>query len=50
MVTKTNFMKFIFVNFLSGLGGCMGLWLGIGLLQTLEIINNLAKDELQEIK
>ena len=38
MVTKTNFLKFIFVNFLSDLGGCMGLWLGIGLLQTLEII------------
>ena len=38
LVTKTNFLKFIFVNFLSDLGGCMGLWLGIGLLQTLEII------------
>ena len=37
VVTKTNFLKFIFTNFLSDLGGCMGLWLGIGLLQAIEI-------------
>ena len=38
LVTTTDFLKFIFVNFLSDLGGCMGLWLGLGLVQTIEIV------------
>ena len=37
LVTKTQFLKFIFTNFLSDLGGSMGLWLGIGLLQVMEV-------------
>lgn len=37
MVTDTYFQKFNFILFLSDIGGCMGLWLGLGLLQTLEI-------------
>ena len=38
--TKTYFLKFNFLIFLSDVGGSMGLWLGIGLLQALEIILN----------
>ena len=37
VVSKTSFVKFSFVNFLSGLGGCMGLWLGLRFLQAIEI-------------
>ena len=37
LVTKTNFLRFSFSNLLSSLGGSMGLWLGLGLLQTLEL-------------
>ena len=40
LVTKTYFLKFNFLIFLSDVGGSMGLWLGIGLLQALEIILN----------
>ena len=37
VVIKTSFVKFSFINFLSGLGGCMGLWLGLGFLQAIEM-------------
>ena len=37
MVTTVEFLKFSFSNFLSDLGGSMGLWLGIGLLQTVQM-------------
>ena len=37
-VTTTDFLKFAFVNILSDLGGCLGLWLGLGLVQTIEIV------------
>ena len=36
-VTKTDFIKFTFMMFLSDVGGSMGLWLGLGLLQALEM-------------
>ena len=36
-VTKTKFKKFNFTILLSEIGGSMGLWLGLGLLQVLEI-------------
>ena len=35
-VFKTEFLTFNFMIFLSDIGGSMGLWLGIGLLQVLE--------------
>ena len=37
IVTKTDFLKFNFMMFLADIGGSMGLWLGLGLLQVLEI-------------
>ena len=36
-VTTTKFKKFNFTILLSEIGGSMGLWLGLGLLQVLEI-------------
>ena len=36
-VTKTKLKKFNFAILLSEIGGSMGLWLGLGLLQVLEI-------------
>ena len=40
--SKTYFLKFNFLIFLSDVGGSMGLWLGIGLLQALGIIAKLS--------
>ena len=40
VVTKTEFLSFTFEKFLSDVGGSMGLWLGLGLLQTLELFTN----------
>merc|ERR1719233_444373 len=37
IITKTDFLKFNFMIFLADIGGSMGLWLGLGLLQVLEI-------------
>ena len=40
LVTTTHFLQFNFMIFLSDIGGSMGLWLGLGLLQALEISIN----------
>ena len=40
VVTKTEFLSFTFEKFLSDVGGSMGLWLGLGLLQSLELFTN----------
>ena len=37
-VTTTDFLPFNFVTFLNDLGGCMGLWLGLGLVQTGDLV------------
>ena len=37
VVTNTHFIEFNFLLFLSDIGGSMGLWLGLGLCQALEI-------------
>ena len=39
-VTKTEFLKFTFEKFLSDVGGSMGLWLGLGILQSFELFTN----------
>ena len=41
MVTRTDFLKFSLASFLSEVGGSMGLWLGLGMVQALELINSL---------
>ena len=37
-ITTFYFPKFNIADFLSALGGSMGLWLGLGVVQTFEII------------
>ena len=41
-VARTDFKKFSMARFLSALGGSMGLWLGLGVLQTFELIVRMA--------
>ena len=37
-VTTTRFVQFNLMTFLSNIGGSLGLWLGLGMLQLGEII------------
>ena len=37
-VTTTTFLPFYLTTLLSDLGGSMGLWLGIGVLQVIQLI------------
>ena len=39
-ITTSDFPKFNPAEFLSTLGGSMGLWLGLGVVQTIEIVLN----------
>ena len=41
-VTKTDFLEFNLWTFLSSIGGSLGLWLGLGMLQLGEIILDMA--------
>ena len=41
-VSKTDFPEFSIVNFLSALGGSMGFWLGLGVIQTLELLMKIS--------
>ena len=40
MVTKTDFLKFSLASLFSEMGGSMGLWMGLGLVQALELAIN----------
>ena len=37
LVSKTDFPKFNIIHFLAEFGGSMGLWLGLGVVQTMEL-------------
>ena len=37
LVSKTDFRKFNIIHFLAEFGGSMGLWLGLGVVQTIEL-------------
>ena len=50
LVSYTHFLKFSFSHFLSDLGGSMGLWLGLGLLQFFQIIIKFVLPWLEERK
>ena len=41
LVTRTDFLTFSLASLLSEVGGSMGLWLGLGMVQALELINSL---------
>ena len=38
IITTTSFLKFTIAKFLSDLGGCMGLWLGLSMVQLVESV------------
>jgi hypothetical protein len=40
LVTRTDFPEFRLASFLSEVGGSMGLWLGLGMVQALELVIN----------
>ena len=40
LVTRTDFLKFSPASFLSEVGGSMGLWMGLGLVQAMELVIN----------
>ena len=40
LVKRTDFLKFSLAIFLSEVGGSMGLWLGLGIVQTIELAVN----------
>ena len=48
LVTKTEFLKFSFKIFLSDIGGSMGLWLGLGLLQAVQISLNCVFERIRK--
>ena len=48
LVTKTEFLKFSFNIFLSDIGGSMGLWLGLGLLQAVQISINCVFERIRK--
>ena len=48
MVTRTDFVEFHFLVFLSDIGGSMGLWLGLGLLQAVEISIRLIMNRIRK--
>ena len=37
-VTKTSIVPFSIVDFFSGMGGILGLWMGLGALQIIELV------------
>jgi hypothetical protein len=39
-VTTTDFVKLPLSNFLSDVGGSVGLWLGLGMVQAVQIVIN----------
>ena len=40
LVTRTDFPEFSLASFLSEVGGSMGLWLGLGMVQVMELVIN----------
>ena len=40
-VHRMDFPKFDLASFLSAVGGSMGIWLGIGVIQCIDILNQL---------
>ena len=40
-ITKIHFPKFAALDFLASLGGSMGLWLGLGMAQILEMASSI---------
>ena len=40
LVTKTDFLTFSLASFLSEVGGSMGMWLGMGMVQAMELVIN----------
>ena len=42
-ISKTDFMEFSLAEFLSNIGGSLGLWLGLGVLQLLQVVSEAAQ-------